>query len=258
MLRTLFSPRLLGLHLVVLGAITAFTLLGRWQLGVFEESGRPRVTADPAPVAVEELVKPGPAIGATGRLAVATGSYDAAKQLLVPDRRPDVEAAGGRAARGAGYWVLTPLRLADGSLLPILRSWTERADAVPPAPGGALRVEGRVRPPESSDSVQRTAGSLPAGQIATVTSSELINLWPGDQVRNGFLVADDSGVAVPPPRSGGEVTWRSLGYALNWWAFAGFAVFMWVHYVREAVQRTRGQQWSQPSRHSEYSPTSSA
>ncbi|MFI6811206.1 SURF1 family protein [Nonomuraea sp. NPDC050328] len=258
MLRTLLSPRLWGLHLVVIGAVAAFILLGRWQLGVFEESGRPHASADPAPVAVEELVKAGATFSEPGRRVVASGAYDAGRQLLVPDRKPDVDAVGGRAARGAGFWVVTPLRLADGSLVPVVRSWVAQPAAAPPVPAGPVKVEGRTRPPEPTDSVQRTASSLPAGQVSTVTPAELINLWPGESVRNGFVVAADSGIKIPSPQVGGSVTWRNLAYALNWWIFAVFAVFMWVHYVREAVRTSRGQQWSQPSSPSEYSPTSSA
>ncbi|WP_084961980.1 SURF1 family protein [Thermoactinospora rubra] len=259
MLRTLLAPRLLGLHIVAIGVLIAFILLGRWQLGVFEDSGRPRAAADPAPVAVDQLVKFGAQLDgeALGRRVTASGVYDGGKQLLVADRRPDVDAMGGRAARGAGYWVLTPLRLADGTLVPVVRAWTATPEAAPAVPPGQVAVTGRVRPSEATDGVRRYA-ALPSGQVATVSTAELINLWPGEKVRNGFVVADGSGVRIPPPQTGGELTWRNLAYALNWWIFAGFAVFMWFHFVRDAVRTARGEQWSRPSSSSERSPTSSA
>ncbi|GAB3887444.1 hypothetical protein GCM10027612_26300 [Microbispora bryophytorum subsp. camponoti] len=103
MLRTLLAPRLVALHLLVIGVLVSFTFLGRWQLGVFEASGGPRRAPDPAPVAVTELTQVGQHIGgaAISRRVTATGTYDAANQLLVADRVADVAAPGGRAARGA-------------------------------------------------------------------------------------------------------------------------------------------------------------
>lgn len=247
MLRTLFSPRVIGLHLLTIGVVTAFILLGRWQLGVFQDSGKPRSATDPAPVSVSALAPVGGHLQgeAVGRRATAEGVYDAGRQLLVVDRRPDVEAPGGNASRGKGYWVLTPLRLDDGTLMPVVRGWVARPDDPGTAvPEGRAVVHGRVRPQQATDSVQRRAGSLPAGQVQTVATGELVNLWQGEKVRNGYLVAQPpSGaltqVKVPPPVVGGELTWRNLAYAANWWIFAGFAVFMWFHFVRDAVRADR-------------------
>jgi hypothetical protein len=92
--------------------------------------------------------------------------------------------------------------------------------------------------------VQRRSDGLPAGQVQTVSTGELINLWTGQKVRTGFVVAQPpSGspaqVKVPPPAVGGTLTWRNLAYAANWWIFAGFAVFMWFHFVRDAVRTDR-------------------
>jgi|SRR5690606_2920331 cytochrome oxidase assembly protein ShyY1 len=248
MLRTLFSPRLLGLHALTIGVVIAFILLGRWQLGVFQESGKPVVATDPAPVSVTELAPLGAQMrgDAVGRRVTAEGVYDASRQLLVADRRPDVDAPGGNASRDQGYWVLTPLRLDDGSLVPVVRGWT--ADAADPAvkdvPEGRATVQGRLRPQQGSDQVQRRAEGLPAGQVQTVSTGELVNLWQGERVRNGYVVAEPPSagltqVVSKPPMVGGELTWRNLAYAANWWIFAGFAVFMWFHFVRDAVRGDR-------------------
>ncbi|MEO3871177.1 SURF1 family protein [Nonomuraea sp. B12E4] len=248
MLRTLISPRLLGLHLLTIGVLIAFILLGRWQLGVFQDSGKSHVSADPGPVAVATLALTGSQLKgeAVGRQVVAEGVYDAGRQLLVVDRRADVDAPGGRVSRDHGFWVLTPIRLDDGTLVPVLRGWTARADdpAVAAVPRGRVTVAGRLRPQEGTDSVQGRAGSLPAGQVQTVSTGELVNLWSGQKVRTGFVVAQPpSGalaqVKVRAPEVGGTLTWRNLAYAANWWIFAGFAVFMWFHFVRDAVRSDR-------------------
>ncbi|MFI6501745.1 SURF1 family protein [Nonomuraea typhae] len=247
MLRTLFSPRLIGLHLLTIGVLVAFILLGRWQLGIFQDSGKPHAATDPAAVAVATLAKVGAGFenAAVGRKVTADGEYAADRQLLVADRKPSVDTPGGNIARDQGYWVLTPLRLADGTLMPVVRGWVATADAAAAAvPTGKVQVSGRLRPPQGTDSVQRRAEGLPAGQVQTVSTGELINLWKGEQVRNGFVVAQPpSGALAPvkvsPPVVGGTFTWRNLAYAANWWIFAGFAVFMWFHFVRDAVRGGR-------------------
>ncbi|MGN9837023.1 SURF1 family protein [Nonomuraea sp. H19] len=248
MLRTLFSPRIMGLHVLTIGVLIAFILLGRWQLGVFQDSGKPRASVDPGPVAVGTLAPTGAQLNGelVGRRVTAGGVYEADRQLLVADRRADVDAPGGKVSRDAGYWVLTPLKLDDGTLMPVVRGWVARSDdpAVAAVPQGRVTVTGRLRPQEGTDSVQRRAGGLPAGQVQTVSTGELINLWTGQRVRTGYVVAQPpSGslaqVKVSPPIVGGTLTWRNLAYAANWWIFAGFAVFMWFHFVRDAVRADR-------------------
>ncbi|WP_169982978.1 SURF1 family protein [Microbispora sp. H10836] len=251
MLRTLLAPRLVALHLLVIGVLVSFTFLGRWQLGVFEASGAPRRAPDPAPVAVTELTQVGRHVSgaAISRKVTATGTFDAANQLLVADRVADVDAPGGRAARGGGFWLLTPLRLADGTVVPVVRGWVATAaDPAAAVPEGAVTVTGRLRPAEQTDDVMRS-GNLPRGQVATVSTAELINVWPDARVRDGFVVVTAqeppsraTPVAVSAPTQGGGFTWRNLAYALQWWIFALFAVYMWFHFVRDALRGRRNRE----------------
>src|SRR5690606_17867895 len=133
-----------------------------------------------------------------GRQVTAMGTYDAAGQLLVADRVADVSAPGGRAAKGRGFWLLTPLRLTDGTVVAVVRGWVASPDDPAGAvPEGTVTVTGRLRPAEPTNAVQRSAGVLPAGQVATVSTSELINLWTDAPVRDGFVVA----TAQDPPSS---------------------------------------------------------
>ncbi|GII82839.1 SURF1-like protein [Sphaerisporangium siamense] len=276
MLRTLFSPRLVGLHLVTIGVLISFTLLGRWQLGVFEESGKPHAATDPAPVALSTLVQEGKRVPveALSRRVTAEGTFDASRQLLVAERAPTVETGGG-AQKDAGFWLLTPLQLADGSLMPVVRGWVATAsDPAVAVPSGQVRFSGRVQPSEPSDFARRRTAPLPEGQIATVTTAQLINVWHGTRLQDGFVVAtsqvtpvppggpgqttaappqtpesaqagsqgqvqDMRLVAVPGPTAAGGFTWRNLAYAAQWWIFAAFAVFMWFHFVRDAVRAAR-------------------
>ncbi|MEO3813746.1 SURF1 family protein [Sphaerisporangium sp. B11E5] len=248
MLRTLFSPRLVGLHLVTIGVLVAFMFLGRWQLGVWEDSGRPRAATDPAPVALTALTGSGSGMQASsiGRRVTVTGTFEAAGQLLVAERVPDVEVGGGTSP-DAGFWLLTPMRLADGSVIPVVRGWVpSAADPAAAVPSGELTVTGRLQPNEPTDFSRRRGVPQP-GQVATVSTAVLVNVWHGDRVRDGFVVATAEVpgapparlVAVPPPTVAGGFTWRNLAYAAQWWIFAAFAVFMWFHFVRDTLRAGR-------------------
>ncbi|GAA0840031.1 SURF1 family protein [Streptosporangium amethystogenes subsp. fukuiense] len=236
MLRILFSARVVVLHLLAIGALVVCGLLGRWQLGVFEESGGPRALVDPAPVAVATLTAPGEHITAdeAGRRVIAEGTFDASKQLLV-------------AERDGGLWLLTAFDLGDGTYVPVVRGWVATAQdpAVAAVPEGRVTVGGRLQPSEATDSVQRRTRQLPQGQVLTVSSAELINLWRDTKLRNGFVVAAEQSPApavaakpvnVSPPTESGVLTWRNLAYAAQWWIFGLFAVFMWWHFVRDALR----------------------
>ncbi|SDQ91617.1 SURF1 family protein [Thermostaphylospora chromogena] len=239
MLRTVFTPRMVALHLVTIAVLVAFVFLGRWQLGVFEDSGRPHATTDPAPVAVQTLTEPGKHMTTdkAGRRVTATGTFDADKQLLV-------------AGRDDGFWLLTPLDLGDGTAVPIVRGWVASPSdpAVAAVPEGQVTVTGRLQHSEQIDGTPRKSRDLPQGQVETVSTAELINLWRGTRLRDGYVVAIDQTpppavapkpVPVAAPTERGAFNWRNLAYALQWWAFAGFAVFMWFHLVRDAI-RGRG------------------
>ncbi|MGC5013175.1 SURF1 family protein [Streptosporangium sp. DT93] len=239
MLRILFSARVVALHLLAIGALVVCGLLGRWQLGVFEDSGRPRSQLDPPAVAVTELTTPGARMtaGAVSRRVTAQGTFDASKQLLV-------------AGRDGGLWVLTALDLGDGTAVPVVRGRVATAqDPATAVPEGRVTVGGRLQASEETDSVQRRTRNLPQGQVLTVSSAELINLWRGTRLRNGFVVAASQSpapavplqaVSVPPPTEPGGLTWRNLAYAAQWWIFGLFAVFMWWHFVRDALRGRTG------------------
>ncbi|MBG0828177.1 SURF1 family protein [Planomonospora sp. ID67723] len=235
MLRILFSPRVAVLHLLAVGALVVCGLLGRWQLGVFEDSGRPQAAVDPAPVAVGTLSGAGRHLTgeAIRRQVTAEGTFDADRQLLVT-------------GRDDGLWILTALDLGDGTSIPVVRGWVASAeDPATAVPEGRVTVTGRLQASEPTDSVRRVR-QVPQGQVQTVSSAELINLWRGVKLRDGFVIATAQTpppavaarpVPVVPPTTEGVLTWRNLAYAAQWWIFGLFAVFMWWHFIRDAVRK---------------------
>lgn len=237
-LRTALRPRWLALLIVVLVAATAMAWLGQWQLDrarqrSAEQSAGERVSPRPLPdVLRARQTFPGDAVG---QRVLAQGTWDTPRQVLVPGHE-----LGGR----TGYWVLTPLRLTDGSAVGVVRGWV--ADpAGAPAPvehvGTGVEVVGRLQPTEPP--AQRAPGQasgLPAGQIERIAAPELIGRWPYPLL-TGYLVLESQDppagagapapIPEPPPQQG--LAWRNVSYALQWWAFAAFGVFLWWRMVRD-------------------------
>jgi cytochrome oxidase assembly protein ShyY1 len=247
-LRTACRPRWLALLVVVLAAATGMSLLGQWQLERARERGRiaeaEREARQARPVPLDQVLtarQPFP-VKALARRVVAQGSWDARAQLLVAGRTLD-----GR----SGLWVLTPLRLPDGSAVPVVRGWVAGPSdpaAAPPAPGTPVGVTGVLQPSEPPlDLAPGQASGLPAGQVARVDVTDLVNRWPYPLL-TGYLVLQSqqpapSGsvprpVTVQPPKAG--LALRNLSYAVQWWLFAGFGLFFWWRLVRDDhLERTR-------------------
>ena len=74
---------------------------------------------------------------------------------------------------------------------------------------------------------------MPSGQIGSVDLSQLVNTWPGELYNAfGFVEAEDPATAsalttVPTPIGETGVQWRNAAYAVQWWVFAVFALWMW-------------------------------
>lgn len=240
MWRTLLRPRWLALLAALMAVVAVFAWLGLWQLSVarndaLQQAQAQQATRPVAPLA-QVLVPHGefPADGA-GRPVLARGSYDADRQFLIPGRLLEGE---------PGYWVVTPLAVdATGARLPVVRGFVaDPGEADRPAAGG-VAVTGTLAPGESP----APPADLPGGQRGSLDLSVLANEWPGP-LYNAFLfataeepqVTGASVTPVPPPTFGGDVDWRNLGYALQWWVFAAFAVFMFWKLLREEHRARAG------------------
>ncbi len=219
--------------MVVVGI--AFAFLGRWQLGVAESrSYREAVEAARAqePTTLTSVLEPhAPFRGdLSSRPVTAQGSYAPEGQLLVPDRRLDGV---------SGSWVLTPFVVeGSGATLPVVRGFvTDPADAGAP-PSGSLTIAGGLAPGESPSSVP-----VAAGEVGSVDLSLLVNTWPGE-LYNAFVFlesetpqAADQPTRVPTPLPDTSIQWRNAAYAVQWWVFALFALWVWFRMVREETRR---------------------
>ncbi|MGF1432270.1 SURF1 family protein [Kitasatospora sp. LaBMicrA B282] len=250
MYRFLLTPRWLGGTVLAIAAIAVCLWLGSWQLSRFEGRVSPHHAAAPAahggsspapqPASPIDSVLPGSdaqvGTAALGREVAATGEYDAAHQLLVPNRTVD-----GR----NGYYVLTPLRTGTGRAVAVVRGWLPGAPGgpLPAPPAGQVTVDGRLQAEETSDTGGAVNGGLPAGQLGMISPATLVNLLPYP-VYDGWVAADTvpSGL-TPVPTTQPEGTggldaraFQNLGYTLEWFVFAGFVGFMWFRLARREAE----------------------
>lgn len=234
MIRTALQPRWLGLLGLLVVLLYAFGRLGLWQWSVADQQEGAQAlqvqAAQPA-VPLASYLRPHSAFPpqGSGRMVRAQGEYVGSDQFLVPQRY-----LSGR----PGYWVMTPLRTSEGALLPVLRGWVaDPAQADQPDPG-PVTVTGTLAPGESP----APQAELPSGQLGSVDLGVLANTWSGE-LYNAFVFAVEEQPAVtggtvakvpPPPLTREGVDWRNVGYALQWWVFAGFAVYMYLRFLKVA------------------------
>lgn len=241
MLQTARKPRFVRLFVVMAVLVAAFVWLGNWQWGTAHSSENDKVLetqlAKPR-VPLTQVMKPQTMFDNDMSLQPisVSGTYDVAHTKLVAGRALD---------KVDGYWLMTPLVVdGTGARLPIVRGFVTQTTHLPKPPSGRVTIEGALAPGESASQL----GDLPAGQIGTIDIGLLLNEW-GGTIYNAFIfttkqtpatvvAAGDAQVqAVPPPVPGrSHIEWRNAAYALQWWVFAAFTVFMWFKLVRDEAR----------------------
>jgi surfeit locus 1 family protein len=238
-------PRWLALLALVLVLASGMARLGQWQWDRAQEQGRRQneraATSRPA-VPLSSLLRPQQSFTnqVSDRPVTVTGRWDPSHQLLVADRYLSDQ---------RGWWVLTPLVIDDGPIagaVAVVRGWVRSAQDAAASPGmlpsGPVDLSGVLRPGEPPIDREPGVGSgLPDGQIDGVDLTQLVQRWP-HRLITGYLVVTEqrpapTGAAlsaVPPTAPGSRsLAWQNLSYALQWFLFAGFGLFMWWRLVRD-------------------------
>lgn len=231
-LRVARTPRMIGLLVLLLAIAAVCGRLGMWQLDRAQQ--RAAQSADHERVAAVDLsdvLAPQQALSGdlVGTTVVVDGTFGA-DQVLVAGRELD-----GR----TGHLVVTPLVLADGAVLAVVRGWVaEPADAAAfPAPAGVVQVRGRLAAGEAA----RGTG----GEVTAVSPAELVNRW-GGPIYSAYLVLEQVEPAqgdltlLPEPAAGPGLDLQNLAYALQWWIFGGLAVLLWLRMVRDEARSAVG------------------
>ncbi|MEP7084168.1 MAG: SURF1 family protein [Betaproteobacteria bacterium] len=157
------------------------------------------------------------------RRVAADGVYVAERQIWLDNRTYK---------GAAGFYVLAPLRLDDGSHVLVNRGWiaaTARhtAPAAPP-PSGRTTVAGRLnRSPPSFLELQHVPPTGPVWQnLDLFEYARLTGLTPAPLVIEQTSAAADGLVRDwPVPDAGRE---KNLSYMWQWYGFAALTILLWL------------------------------
>ena len=232
-------PRYWVVHLVALACVAAAVALGYWQYDAWQvkrDSAARDLSRIPS-LPLTEVMGPDDAFPGkyVGQPVALTGTWEPDGTILISGReRKDVE----------GYWVVTPLEVGPGTAeLMVVRGWTASPDDVPAAPRGEAEFTGWLQPAEGTGAVDDDATDdvLPQLRIADAlhhVSGDLYGAYAVAQSADGTNTGTDGleraelDQLPPSPRF---TAIRNLFYAIEWWFFAAFAVFMWWRWLRDDV-----------------------
>lgn len=247
-LGVLVAPRLLPLHVLGVLATLAGLFLGLWQLDVWQaqREAAARDLSALAPAPIDEVLAaddPFPS-AAVGRPVDVTGSWLPAATFYATDRDHQ-----GR----EGVWAVTPVAVCDvpddcasSAALLVVRGWAAGPAEAPAPPEGSVELTGWLQPPEGSGQPDPDPGDdlLPEVRIADAIQRVDQDLY------GAFLVVDEAepagavrGLEPVTPESlqqpGSSTGLRNLLYAVQWWVFGVFAVFVWWRWAKDELERSR-------------------
>ena len=224
--------------LVTLAAFAAVLLtarLGWWQLDraaqktSLQSSIDTRSRLPPIDGAAQLATSAEGAAAQQHRAVRLTGRWSAAHTVYLDNRQMD-----GR----PGFYVLTPLRLADGSAVLVQRGWLprdfqDRTRIAPvPTPDGDIEVQGRIAPPPAR---LYEFGAAEAGRIRQNLALDAFARETGLALRPlTVLLADTPASAGDglqrrwPIASSGVA--KNQGYAAQWFGLSALIVVLYVWY----------------------------
>jgi len=226
---------------VLLAALTA--RLGLWQMdraSQKRELYQAQISQRALPTLAEaELARsPAEAAAQRHRLVSLQGQWLGAHTVFLDNRLMN-----GR----TGFFAVTPLQLADGSVLLVQRGWVprdvvDRARIVaPPAPAGPVQVLGRVAPALGRLYEFDAAAS---GTIRQNLDIESFARETGLSLRPVAVVQEDGD---KPPQDGLQRQWplpsadlqKHHGYAFQWFALSALtvALYVWFQIIRPRRRR---------------------
>jgi cytochrome oxidase assembly protein ShyY1 len=234
--------------------IPAFIALGYWQRTLWKDradsQGLVYAKLDAKPAAIDTIDPIGHEVAQDQQwLAVTvTGHYDTAHQFAVRNRSQN---------ENAGWYVVTPLVLPDGTAVLVNQGWIATSNTVPsttmptlpPVPSGTVTVTGWLQPDETTANTRITddTNKLPTGEIALITKSDLQSRVP-ETLHDGSIELTSSkpantaaGAAQPVPGPSYDNT-MYIAYMIQWWVFAIIMPLTWLKLInREAQERLHRQ-----------------
>jgi cytochrome oxidase assembly protein ShyY1 len=223
----------------MLVAVALAVGLGLWQFGAWRGHRDDAVQhlSDTAPVPLVSVMGgdspfPGDDVG---RPVSLTGTWVGPTEYIE-----------GRPLNGRiGYWVVGAV-LVNGShsAIPVVEGWSARPSAT--VLSGDVRVTGWLQASEDSGPYDANPNDdvLPTMTIASLVAKYPVDLFSGYVVGRTFSAAGPGTSSVPTiphvrpevvPSISGLTALRNLLYALQWWVFGGFAVFVWAGWCRDVL-----------------------
>jgi surfeit locus 1 family protein len=227
-LTRLAAPRYWGYHAVVVAALVAAGWLGLWQLHGWQErrAAEARDLTEVAPIPLDDAIGPDDPFPAryVGQPVDAEGTWVAGATVYVSGREHDGT---------DGYWVVDFLQVGP-VVLPTVRGWTAEPDAVAP-PAGPVAVTGWLQPPEGTGAVDDDPADDIVPQLRIADLAQRFD----EDLYGAYLVQRDPPSDVVRadleelPEAGSLTALRNLLYAVEWWFFGLFALFVWWRWARE-------------------------
>ncbi len=232
------DPRRLAFHVLSVLAVLLCVVAARWQ---WDRANRSEVDAVPQGPVVA-LADLDPATAFSGMRVRISGEFDVANEVLVEPRQRDGQ---------DGAWVLTPMRPRGGTStdpadtsVAVVRGWVPPGERPALPPAGIVDVVGVLVADARVPGAAVTAGDPPT---LPVVDTGALSAHAGYPVRSGWFALTDVQPAAegqPLPLQvtelpGAEVglNWRNAAYAIQWVAFAAFAIFFWNRFRRDYVDR---------------------
>ncbi|MCI1747284.1 MAG: SURF1 family protein [Acidipropionibacterium sp.] len=247
-----FSVRLSQILLIATGIVLAVVMtgLGLWQMNVFEsqQANTAQARAGQPPVAWSgETPRREEAADLYGRRVQVSGTYLKQTQVLVGTSYP--------------LRVVTGLRTTSGETIPVVRGQVSQTDSVSDPPAGEITVTGVLLPSDAQPSGMEGSGTegsgmgsseagsssvhMPAAVLPALRLEVLAQTWP-EPLIPGYVTLSRQDAArerlpaatAPLPQTDGGA--RNRSYALQWWAFAAFALGMSIVFARTVGTRGGG------------------
>jgi cytochrome oxidase assembly protein ShyY1 len=223
---------LLGLHAFAAVALVACVVMGLWQLGVYD-SRQEHERADSQTVPRVDLD------GLWGADDPFEGKLNQRPVTIEGEFAPADEQiwVAGKVQDGrTGAWLLSPVIVGDAAIA-VVRGWAPAVTAFPAVPSGEVSIKAVLQAGEGGgapfDPKTREIGAV---RIPALTNELPYDLYSGFAISTTADVAGGLVLADPPTQ---DVPWttglRNLAYALQWWVFGAFALFMWWRMATESV-----------------------
>ncbi len=253
MLRTALKPRWIGFFLLTMAVALIFVLLTKWQ---FDQSTsmQPRShEVTETPVELTEHFQPGAPMmeDQADQMVTFTGQLDPQKSVQVQSRLNDgVE----------GLWLVSSATVNGAPAgIPVVWGWVEDeieatgdelAQLFEESTGVALNetieFTGRLIPGEGP--TPNTNHTTEPKRTQMLATAELVNLWD-EPLYAGYVVAETftangtehvvtgttgiEGVETAPQPEEAQVAWLNVFYAIEWFIFAVFSLYLWWRFVRD-------------------------